>query len=186
MKKIYLVMTQTGTAFSKLIKRYTGNTYNHISLALDDDLAEMYSFGRRNAYLFFYGGFVIESPSRGTFKRFKHTIAKVLELSVSEQEFEKLIDVLGEFVMQRKRFHYNFRGLLKARKHIDYQKNQHCFYCSQFVKHLFEKAGIIAKNLLGEVVAPEDFALIEGATVVYEGLLREYRAPLLLPLEAIK
>ena len=179
-------MTQTGTPFSKIIKRYTGNTYNHISLALHEDLSEMYSFGRRNAYIFFYGGFVIENPTQGTFKRFKGTIAKILSLSVDENAYENLIDCLGEFLTQRRRFHYNFRGILKARKKIDYQKNPRCFYCSQFVKYLLEKAEIIPKNLLGEVAAPEDFASIEGAKIIYEGLLREYRIPALLPLEVTK
>lgn len=167
-------MTQTGTPFSKLIKRYTGNTYNHISIALKSDLSEMYSFGRRNAYLFFYGGFVVESPTQGTFKRFKGTIAKIYELPVEEESYEELIDCLGRFLSERNAFHYNFRGILKARKKINYQKNTHCFYCSQFVQYLLENSHIIPKSWLGEVMVPEDFSHIPQATLIYEGLLRDY------------
>ena len=36
----------------------------------DRDLERMYSFGRRHPYNPFWGGFVIESPRTGTFKRF--------------------------------------------------------------------------------------------------------------------
>ena len=87
MKKIYLVLTHTGTSLSELIRRHTGNTYNHISIALREDLNEMYSFGRLNPYIFFWGGFVIENPKQGTFKRFKKTIAKVLELPISDESY---------------------------------------------------------------------------------------------------
>ena len=182
MKKIFIVLTHTGTAFSRLIRRYTGDTYNHISIALKSDLSEMYSFGRLNPYIFFYGGFVVENPRHGTYKRFKQTIAKILEVPVEEAQYEALIEALAEFVMNKKHFHYNFRGLLKARKHINYQKNTHRFYCSQFVKYLLERSGILPQNSLGEVVTPEDFQLIEGATTVYEGLLREYGIHSCIPL----
>lgn len=177
MKSIYIVLTHTGTPFSRLIRRYTGDTYNHISIALKKDLSEMYSFGRLNPYIFFYGGFVVESPHQGTFKRFKQTIARILEVPVEEDAYENLIDSLAHFLMDRKQFHYNLRGVLKARKHINYQKNSRKFYCSQFVKYLLETSGIIPKDGLGEVAAPEDFAMIEGATTIYEGLLREYYTP---------
>ena len=52
MKEIYLILTYTGTIPSKMIKMYTKYTYSHVSLSLDKDLSEMYSFARRNPYNF--------------------------------------------------------------------------------------------------------------------------------------
>ena len=169
-------MTHTGTSFSKIIRKHTGNTYNHISLAMREDLSEMYSFGRRNPYIFFYGGFVIESPNRGTFKRFKQTIAKVYELEVEDAAFSIIQDCLSRFIAEKKHFGYNFRGILKARKNIDYQKTYRRFYCSQFVNYLLVCAHIIPKGYFGNIVTPEDFASISGVRLLYEGLLREYGA----------
>ena len=174
MKKIFLVMTNTGTYFSKLIKKYTGDTYNHVSISLWEDLREMYSFGRRNPYIFFYGGFVIEKRNSGTFKRFKHTSAKVLELSVTEESYSILSECLARFIAEKKKFGYNFKGVLKARKNVNYQKTYRKFYCSQFVNYLLVCAHVLSEDYFAGIVKPEGFAKIEGTRVLYEGLLRDY------------
>ena len=56
MKKIYIVLTYTGTILSRLVKYYTKKEYSHVSISLDENLEEMYSFGRLNAYIPFIGG----------------------------------------------------------------------------------------------------------------------------------
>ena len=48
MKKIYIVLTYTGTILSRIIKVFTKKEYSHVSIALDQDLKYMYSFGRLN------------------------------------------------------------------------------------------------------------------------------------------
>lgn len=77
-KQIFIVITQTGTMLSRILKRITGAEYNHASLSLSQDLTRMYSFGRRHPYNPFWGGFVIESPHAGTFRRFSDTTAIIL------------------------------------------------------------------------------------------------------------
>lgn len=77
-KQIFIVITQTGTMLSRILKRITGAEYNHASLSLSRDLTRMYSFGRRHPYNPFWGGFVIESPHAGTFRRFSDTTAIIL------------------------------------------------------------------------------------------------------------
>lgn len=47
-KKIYIILTYSGTILSRLIKVYTREKYCHVSVALDENLNEMYSFGRLN------------------------------------------------------------------------------------------------------------------------------------------
>ena len=46
MKKIYIILTFTGTALSRIIKLTTRVEFAHVSIALDEELKEMYSFGR--------------------------------------------------------------------------------------------------------------------------------------------
>ena len=50
------------------------------------------------------------------------------------------------------------------------QKNK--YYCSEFVKHVLDQAGI--KNNLPDVVKPMDFLELEKYDVVYEGVLKDY------------
>ena len=172
-----MILTNTGTFVSNLIRRHTGDTYNHVSVSLKRDLSEMYSFGRLNPYIFFYGGFVVESPKRGTFKRFSKTVARVYELEISDESFVLLEKEIARFVAERKTFGYNYRGIFKARKNIYYQKNERRFYCSQFVHYLLLHANIVSKDAFDGVVTPEKLSSIEGLRLLYEGLLREYDLP---------
>ena len=68
MKKVYIVLTNTGTFLSRIVTVYTRKEFSHVSISLDENLNYMYSFGRLNAYNPFIGGFVHESPKYGTFK----------------------------------------------------------------------------------------------------------------------
>ena len=89
MKKIYIVMTQTGTILSRLVKLRTGCEYGHVSIALDENLDKMYSFGRLNPYNPFWGGFVHERINSGTFKRFSKTRARIYSLEIDDEQYEK-------------------------------------------------------------------------------------------------
>ena len=40
-KHVYIILSQTGTFFSKAIQMYTKDPYNHASLAFESDVAEM-------------------------------------------------------------------------------------------------------------------------------------------------
>ena len=45
MKKLYIILTHTGTILSKIIRYLTKDEFSHVSIALDADLEKMYSFG---------------------------------------------------------------------------------------------------------------------------------------------
>lgn len=38
MKKIYLILTHTGTILSKIIRTYTKDEFTHVSISLDNEL----------------------------------------------------------------------------------------------------------------------------------------------------
>ena len=65
-REIYLVITQTGSIISRMLKKITGAEYNHVSVSLESDLHCMYSFGRRYTYFPWWGGFVRESTEYGS------------------------------------------------------------------------------------------------------------------------
>ena len=49
-KQIYILLSHSGSILSKLINIYTRKSYTHVSLGLDKDLKELYSFGRLRPY----------------------------------------------------------------------------------------------------------------------------------------
>lgn len=68
-KKVFLLLTDTGTLFTKMIKYYTKKTYNHASTSFDPHLMNVYSFGRKSARNPFVGGFVKEDIQAGLFEQ---------------------------------------------------------------------------------------------------------------------
>ena len=50
MRNVYILLTDTGSLFTRLIKRFTNSPYNHVSIAFDKSLNTLYSFGRKHPY----------------------------------------------------------------------------------------------------------------------------------------
>lgn len=173
MKKIYLVLTYTGTWLAKIIRQYTKKEYSHISISLDENLQRMYSFGRHHPYIFFWGGFVHESVHYGTFKRFSKTKAAIYEMQVTEEQYERMVEEINAFKKQKMLYHFNILGLFGVAFHKRRIKKNY-YYCAEFIRHLFEKAGVLQEPM-PEVIKPEDFQKLPGLHQVYEGNLKVYQ-----------
>ena len=171
-QKIYIVLTYTGTILSKAVKLYTRKKYSHISLALDKELKEMYSFGRLNPYNPFIGGFVHESIDSGTFKRFKNTTTRIYSLVVTDEQYERLKNKIREVAENKNSYKFNILGLIAVMFNINLNRYK-CFYCAEFVKYLLDSSNIDIG--LPEAIKPEDFYNISGSEDIYIGKLREYK-----------
>ena len=99
-KYVYIVISQTGTILSRILKAFTHREYNHASISLKDDLSVMYSFGRKYPYNPFLGRFVIESPNFGTFKRFANTKILLLKVYMGDEEYQCLSSLLGSMLLK--------------------------------------------------------------------------------------
>lgn len=171
MKKIYIVLTHTGTTLSKIIKSYTKDEFSHVSIALDSQLQEMYSFGRLHPYNPFWGGFVHEYIDKGTYKRFYRTTTRVYSYEVAEEQYEKLKNNIKQIEANKEDYEFNIAGLVALGFHKKIGKEK-SFYCAEFVKYVIEKANINMN--LPTVIKPEDFKNVEGLQEIYNGLLRKY------------
>lgn len=171
MKKIYIILTHSGSILSKTIKVIKRYEYTHVSISLDKELNQMYSFGRIHPYNAFIGGFVQESPNYGTFKRFSKTKSKILCIDITEKQYNKIKKLIKHFNRKRKNYKFNFIGLCSIAFHIKItQKNG--FYCAEFIKYIFDKSKI--KTNLPELVTPEDFLNLPNITNIYNGYLKNY------------
>lgn len=172
MKKIYIVLTHTGTMLSTGIKIFTGNMYTHASISLDQNMEEMYSFGRLNPYNPFIGGFVKEGINIGTFKRFKNTKTEIYSLEITEEEYKKLEEIILKFEENKDAYKFNFIGLILAGLNKKY-KRENKYYCSQFVREIMEQSEIKIEGI-SKVIKPEDFRKLQSLQLEYCGLLRIY------------
>lgn len=172
-RKIYIIVSQTGTMLSRVLKHVTGAEYNHVSLSLHSDLREMYSFGRKNPYNPFWGGFVRESPHYGTFKRFSNTKVIVLELCIDTEKYEEIQSLLNRMLREKETYGYNYVGLGLAAFRINLHWERR-YYCSEFVKEVLRSVGVQAVQTLPLITQPIHFLEIPGAKIVYGGKLRDY------------
>lgn len=171
MKKVYILLTYTGTMLSRVIKIYTRDQFSHVSISLDKNLDKLYSFGRKNPYNPFIGGFVHEGLNHGTFKRFKKTKSLLYSIEVTDEEYEKIEKTIKKVDKNKSKYHFNVLGLLyvifkKKRRKKDY------FYCAEFIKYILDESG--HRNNLPEIIKPDDFLNIDNKRIEYKGLLREY------------
>ena len=171
MKKIYIVLTYTGTVLANIVKFYTREKYSHVSIGLDSELNELYSFGRLNPYNPFIGGFVREGINKGTFARFRKTIGAVYSLEIEDKQYEKIVEIIETVKNNKDKYKFNIIGLFFVSINRKYKKDN-SFYCAEFVKYLLEQS--FNKKILPEIVKPMDFLELENLELVYEGIFREY------------
>lgn len=172
MKKVYIVLTYTGTILSRIVKLYTRKEYSHVSISLDENLENMYSFGRENPYLILPAGFVHEGVDVGTFKRFKKTKTAIYSLQVSDEQYEKLKQEIDKFNKDKENYDFNIMGLFTAMFRWNLKREKK-LYCAEFVKVVLDDAGV--ETNLPNCVRPDDFKYIEGLKLVYTGKLQNYR-----------
>ena len=172
-KNIYIVITQTGTVLSRILKRITKAEYNHVSLGLSEDLQTLYSFGRKFARNPFIGGFIIESPNYGTFKHFSNTKALVLALPIENEKFEAISEYINDMVSNRKKYKYNYFGLWFAAFNLCLKFNNR-YYCSEFVRDVLKKIEIEGSDKMEDIVQPIHFLDIPNTTEYYCGKLSKF------------
>lgn len=171
MKKIYIVLTYTGTVLAKIVKLYTKKEYSHVSISLDKKLTKMYSFGRLNPYNPFIGGLVKESPEYGTFKRFKNTTSQIYSINVTDQEYYQIKKLIKKMYSEKDNYRFNVLGLIAVL--INKRLNrENCFYCAEFVKYILESSNLNVE--LPNVIKPDDFRQLDGLSIIYEGKLNKY------------
>lgn len=171
MRKIYLVMSQTGTILSKTIKFFTGKEYNHISISLDENLDCMYSFGRKYPSVPFIGVFVVEGIDRGTFEKFSETKCKVIEVQLTDEQYELLCLNIGKMLCDREKYRYNILGLFLALFNIEIHSHTK-FYCSEFVRYILDESGVDV-SMVPTIAHPVDFEEL-GGKEIYKGLMKKY------------
>lgn len=173
MKDIYILLTRTGTALGSAIKLYTRGSWSHASIALDENLEELYSFSRKYTWNPFIGTFMEEDIEDGVFAVKTETQCMVLKVSVTDEQYASAEDIINRFKANKQAYGYSVLGLIYFMLgRPRYSSNK--YTCAGFVTHVIEGAQVAAFEKHGSLVQPDDFMHLDSE-VVYEGLLRDYR-----------
>ena len=170
MKNIYIVLSHTGTILSGIVRMTTFAKYGHVSICLEDDVSELYSFGRLDPYNPFIGGFVKESPDFGTFLRFKHTRVAIYALPVEDETYFAMKTYLETMYEHKTEYKYNTKGIFLAKFNRNIKRPNY-YYCSEFVGDILTRFAIVEKDYFKDVIVPKEFRKIPGTKKIYEGKL---------------
>lgn len=169
---IYIVVSQTGTNIAKAIKFVTRKPYNHVSIACDETLSEMYSFCRNVPERPLPASFNQEIVGCGTLGRFSTIPCEIYQIPVTHSQRTEILSMLEHFQQNRKIYSYSILGLCSIFFQINLSR-KHKFVCSQFVAYILQKSGIsLPKH--ASLCSPEDLRYIPSASLYYEGELNAY------------
>jgi hypothetical protein len=172
-KNIYILLTDTGTWFSRMIKLYTRAPYNHASIALDEGLNELYSFGRKVYTNPFSAGFVKERLDSGVFFHQKETRCVLYRLTIDHDQHVQLVSTISQFETFAGRYKYNLLGIFAMAVNMEL-KRENAYTCSQFVATVLNISGIELLSKAPELIRPDDFVDLPSLELIYEGRLHDY------------
>lgn len=170
---IYILLSHSGSVFSKAINIYTRHPYTHVSIALDPDLSELYSFGRLRPYNPVLAGFVREDIENGTFKRFPNTVCALYSLKINKDQYDSLAKHINKFKQESERYGYNFLGLFSAMFNYPLHRRYN-YFCSQFVSEILLKSGVSISPKDPGLTSPMDIMGNKDLEFVYAGFLKDY------------
>ena len=176
MRKIYILISQTGTLFSRSIKWYTKQPYNHGAISTDKHFPVFWSFARRWPRLPFPGCFVKEEFNKGTYALFPDTDCIVLAFDAEDEKVEKVDAILDEHINSKKRYGYNYLTLISTvllGKVVE--SKHHRRTCMEFVAYALSESDIHEFDKRIQLVHPMEVYNDFRENVVYKGKMRDIR-----------
>ncbi|WP_352418311.1 hypothetical protein [Proteiniborus sp.] len=172
-RTIYILLTNTGSFPTKIIKAYTKAPYNHVAISFSKDLRRFYSFGRKKYNNPLWGGFVIESIDSEIYEYFSETTCSIFSLEVDRGIYYRMKKVIKQFEKEKDKYVYSFIGLLGVIVKVPIER-EYGYFCSQFVATVLEKSGLNLFNKRPGLVTPNDFMNIKELNHIYTGKLSDY------------
>jgi hypothetical protein len=170
-RKVYVLLTDTGTVLGKMIKLYTKKPLNHASIVIDEQFNKVYSFGRRNPRNPFFAGFVEENVRGGLFR---NADCAIYCITITEKQFQKMICKLRDMEDHKEEYRYNLIGLIAVMLNMEMTR-KNAFFCSHFVAAILEESGIDIKSQKPlSLVTPHDIKDSAPLELIYEGKLSAF------------
>lgn len=159
---IYIVFVVTNTGIGRMIRFFTNNQYNHVTISFEHNLSNMYSFARYHINSPISGGFVIEQPERYLHCN-RDVKIKVCKVPVASYDYERIQQEIAYFKQNREIMIYHTMNAVLSllRKRLT---ANNMYTCLDFVTFLLRYANIYSIRDLEKRL--EEFT-------IYCGSLRE-------------
>lgn len=138
-KYLYILFSATPYRMGSLIRRVTGEPYNHVAIATEKELREMYAFARRYYRTPFYGGFVTERPCRYHHNGTTATV-RLCRLPLTTRQWDTLNALLDKMRDRADRYLYNHLSAMMAPLHRKIRVRD-AFTCAEFAVNVLHTLG---------------------------------------------
>ena len=167
---IYVILSQTQTRFGRCIRAVAGQTYNHVSIALDPDLSQVYGFARPNRYALLQAGLVRESRDRYTMGNGRPVPVAVYRLPVTQAQHRWVEETVSDMV-DNPAYLYNLFSVLTFPVLKGFAVRQ-AYSCVEFAAFLLGTLGYLGEGKAPCTYKPDDLTLLLSGYLVYEGDIR--------------
>ena len=165
-RRIYILLTRSGTWFSHLIYFATRDSYTHASIGLDGPSGPFYSFARKYRHFALPAGLVEEQVTAYRFA----VPCCLYEMTVSEETYVRLRRQLRLMYAQREEYHYSVLGAFACYFNLSLQRRHH-YFCSQFVAGLLESCGAVELPKAPTLLRPAELCQLKNLRPVHQGSL---------------
>lgn len=170
---IYILFSSTPSRFGRMIRYASGTRFNHVSVAFDEDLRKLYSFGRRRNSIPINAGLVQEYPERFSLKKVDYVGIKIYRIPISKQQM-RLGKKRIRQIMNDDCYLYNLYSVLFYPIFKGFYTYK-AYTCVEFVIHLLRVLQIdVPTDKPGYKYLPDELEHILKAECLYEGNLLEY------------
>lgn len=170
---LYIVLSQTHTRFGRVVRKVTGSTYNHASIAFSEDLSDLCAFARRRFDDPLSASLIKESTERYIAGGYEDAQIGVFRLQINADQKAK-IDAFIESLKMEKAVLYNLYSALTYPLLRGFNTCK-AYTCSEFAAKILVVAGFelpsepckILPQHLATLLA--DYKVYQGGIIAYVG-----------------
>lgn len=139
MKSIYILLTNTDTLVSKIIKLTTDDRYTHASISFDESLQPLYSFSRKYVNAPLPAGLRTEPLTKGFFQKYQYIPCALYELQVSDEVYWTARRQVEHMMEDAPSYRFSVIGLILCRLNIPFHRERR-YFCSEFVSEVLSRS----------------------------------------------
>lgn len=171
---IYLVLSQTPSKFGKVIRHFANIKYNHASIAFDEELRQLYSFGRRQNKVPLNAGLVKEYPERFSLKKVANVNVRIYRIPVSREQYALGKKRIRQIKIDPDGYLYNLFSVLCYPLFRGFHTYK-AYTCAEFTAHMLQFMEIaLDDSKLEHQYTPEEIGSSLNQSVFFEGNLLDY------------
>lgn len=158
MQNMYIVFSSTPFKVGRMIRAFTGEEYNHVSIMFDYEFNEAYSFGREHIDTPFYGGLIKDSISRYKHKN-KKAYINVCKIAVDDESYLKALLTVRRMYENKSSYVYNLFSAAVALFHRKWLISN-AFTCVEFCTYVL--------GMVTDKIDTNRFYSVEGLLDVFK------------------